>query len=245
MQKYDHKYQLSAGKFIFVPTKETLQEGLKIKKYLENKWIAPNFYYHFISGGHVRAIKKHLGQDWFIHVDIEKFFYQATQTKLTRSLFALLKDYKIAREIAKKSTVYSVLNEKKTWHLPYGFPQSSILASICLNHSKLGKYLNQLNSTGYKISIYVDDIIISGNNTQRNIQLETIKNIAKEASFKLNSNKTYFSNNEVEAFNIILNKLSTHITQKRMDVFNCIIKDPEENFLRKKAILAYIKSIEG
>ena len=61
----------------------------------------------------------------------------------------------------KESTVVWPNHTPKAYILPYGFVQSVIIASFCLHKSALGRYLNKLGGSGFKVSVYMDDIIVS------------------------------------------------------------------------------------
>lgn len=243
-QKYDLKYEFKPDKFIFVPSDLSRKNGFLIKTELEQKWKTPSFFQHLLPKGHVKAIKKHLFQDWFIKTDLKDFFYHITQTKITRSLNALLHNYKKARDIAKISTVTSEIDKKKIFHLPYGFIQSPIIASICLNHSRLGQYLHWLNSNGYKVSVYVDDIIISGKAKDDPINvLDQLRKLSIQSNLPLNSDKTVISYESITAFNIDLTFDQTLINPKRMIEFEKILNS-DSSLARKNAIKKYIHDVE-
>ena len=100
--------------------------------------------------------------------------------------------YKIAREIAEKSTVQCPHSNVKKYVLPFGFVQSPILASFCLHKSRLGVYLDKLYESGdFKVSVYMDDIIISGKNLEylKEILVE-LNRISDHSGFQLNQKKT-------------------------------------------------------
>lgn len=243
-QKYELKYKFKTDKFIFVPSEVSRIHGLKIKKELEKQFKIPSFYQHLLPKGHVKAIKKHLFQHWFIKADLKNFFYNITQTKITRSLNALLHNYEKARYIAKVSTVTSEIDKKKIFHLPYGFIQSPIIASICLNHSGLGQYLHWLDSNGYKVSVYVDDIIISGKEKDDPIKvLDQLKKLSIQSNLPLNSDKTFISYESITAFNIDLTFNQTLINPESMKVFQEILKSKCSS-LKKEAIQKYINDVE-
>ena len=56
--------------------------------------------------------------------------------------------------------------------LPFGFIQSAILASICLDKSSLGIFLKRIKrDKSLSLSVYMDDILISSNDQQRLIEV--------------------------------------------------------------------------
>lgn len=245
LKKYEYKYHLTGDKFIFVPTTEMLFYGKKIKKEIEAVWKCPSYYYHLLPTGHIGALKEHINNDWFLIADIKNFFYQINQTKITRSLNEVFHNYNQSREIAKLSTVFSVFNNKKIWHLPYGFPQSSIISSICLKNSFLGKFLENLKKDGYTVSVYVDDIIISGKLDSYNFHLrKMLENIAKKSNLELNTKKIHLSKRKITVFNINLYHLKTRIEKNRRKIFLNVLNDKSKKTSAKLAIKKYMDIAE-
>lgn len=245
MKKYEYKYALSSGKYIFAPTNEMKCYGKAIKKEIEFSWHCPNYYYHLLPSGHIGAIKKHIDSDWFMTADIKDFFYQINQSKITRSLNKLFHNYDKSREIAKLSTVLSVFNGRKIWHIPYGFPQSSIISSVCLKTSFLGAFLEKLEKQGYVISVYVDDIIISGKIESYNPNLKKeFLEAAKKSNLMLNPKKTHLSKSKITVFNINLTHLHTKIEKERRKEFFMKLNDTDVPDNSKIAIKKYIESAE-
>lgn len=246
MKKYECKYAISAEKYIFIPTQEMRNYGKTIKKDIESIWHCPNYYYHLLPSGHIGAVNKHINSDWFIVADIKDFFYQINQTKITRSLNDLFHDYDKSRKIAKLSTVFSIFNGREIWHIPYGFPQSNILSSICLENSYLGTFLDNLERQGYLISVYVDDIIISGkmNNYKFHLKKELLE-AAKRSNLEINKNKIHISKRKVTVFNINLMHLKMKIEKNRRSKFLEKLNDTRTPYSSKEAIIKYMKKVEN
>jgi len=203
-----------------VPTPEFIEYGTEIKQIIAKRWCSPNYYYHLRNGGHVSALKKHLKHQYFIHLDIQNFFGQINRSRATRCLKEYL-SYSEARTIAIKSTVALPRSDKKKYILPFGFVQSTVIASLCLHKSTLGKCLHQLaKQNDLSVSVYMDDIIISSNNLQRLEEvLVSVEAAAEKAGFPLNKAKQEGPCNTITAFNILLTENELEITEARLNEF--------------------------
>jgi hypothetical protein len=195
--------------------------GRELKKSIEARWSPPSFYYHLRDGGHVQALLSHKNHEFYIHLDISNFFGCINKTRVTRC-FKGFYTYSKAREMAVESTVM-VANDAglKRYILPFGFVQSPIIASLCLQKSRLGRYLSDLNKEEeFKVSIYMDDIIISSNNQESlsNI-IHGIKPIAEQSGFPLNDTKEEGPADKITAFNIELSKGRLSVTKGRLKMF--------------------------
>ena len=128
--------------------------------------------------------------------------------------------------------------------LPYGFVQSPILASVALDMSKLGACLRVLaKQKQFKVSVYVDDIIISGNDAQTlALAVDKILQRAEEASFPIGALKREGPCETITAFNIELSQQSLNITPERMGVFRERYSAAETESV-KAGILAYVDAV--
>ncbi|WP_186200411.1 reverse transcriptase domain-containing protein [Burkholderia gladioli] len=241
--RWDSKFELKPGKWVFVPNGDTIALGVKIKDELRQRWKAPAYYYHLRQGGHVAALKAHLGQTCFIHVDIENFFQRINRSRVTRVLKGMY-SYAEARDIANLSTVRLPEDTEKRYILPYGFVQSTLLASICLRKSALGNYLKQLSTTdGIEVSVYVDDIIISLNDEALAEKiLAEVKGFAEKSGFDLNQKKEQGPADKISAFNIELSQNSLHVLPERWHAFLDAMRE-DGNPHRHQAILGYVDSV--
>ncbi|PIY29882.1 MAG: hypothetical protein COZ09_02440 [Comamonadaceae bacterium CG_4_10_14_3_um_filter_60_42] len=217
--KWSSKFELKPGKWIFVPTAETVIEGRKIKLAIKKKWKPPSYYFHLKAGGHVEALRTHMEHDNFLRIDIRDFFGSINRTRVTRCL----KDkfgYGIARSYANASTVPDPVVPKR-FIIPFGFVQSQIIAAVCLEESALGIYLNNLSSNpAIALTVYVDDIIVSTSDKVLLDQVLTdIEVAAKRANFTLNADKQEGPAAAITAFNIVLAKDSMVVDASRMKKF--------------------------
>lgn len=240
--KWSSKFELKPGKWVFVPTEESKATGAKIKAAIQGCWSPPPYYYHLRSGGHVEAVKSHLGHTTFLHVDIQDFFGSINRSRVTRNLKAKV-SYEVAREIANASTVRHP-DEKSRYIIPYGFVQSQIMAALCLDQSRLGTYLDKVyKSEDVALSVYVDDIIVSCNDIDHaNTILDRLNSAAKSAGFTLNPGKQQGPAAEITAFNILVANASMEIDAQRLAKFvEALAATSSEH--EKNGILSYVKSV--
>jgi hypothetical protein len=243
-KKYAFKFQLKPDTWVFVPTAESVAYGQKIKFAIEKVWTPPSYYFHLKSGGHVEALKSHLHNNIFIHLDIESFFSSISRTRVTRCLMNYF-SYKAARDIAHASTVPSI-EQPGVGHpiLPFGFVQSPIIASVCLQQSSLGRYLESLKSNpGFQVSVYVDDIVISTSNAAMADEvLGMTKMMATKSRFKLNSGKEEGPSDKITAFNIELSQNSLVIKPSRLEQFAHSYHAADSEH-QKQGILGYVSCV--
>jgi Reverse transcriptase (RNA-dependent DNA polymerase) len=218
--KWTHKFEVKPKSWVFVPSPESLRIGSEIKSLAESVWQPPDFYYHHQSQGHIGALNRHLHHDFFIHLDIKNFFGSINRSRITRA-FRRHVGYTRAREVAMLSTVINPESENKNYMLPFGFIQSPILASICLDKSKLGKILRNIErSNSACVSVYVDDIILSMQSLEIAKEiLAATKAAAQSSRFEFNTDKEQGPSTTVTAFNIQLSHGKIRITDSRMAMF--------------------------
>lgn len=243
VERWRHKFQIKPGSWVFVPTDKAIEYGTKVKTLIEEKWFAPKYYFHLRDGGHVQALHSHIDSSYFVHLDIKNFFGCVNRSRVTRCVKEYL-PYRDAREIANLSTVRLPESESKDFILPFGFVQSPILASLCLNKSKLGKVLHDLEkSISTIVSVYMDDIVVSGNDAETLTDaMKQIKLAAERSRFFLNSEKEEGPAKKVTAFNVELSNQCLELTQERVDRFIASYLETN-NIHRKKGILGYVSSV--
>jgi hypothetical protein len=238
--KWASRFEIKPGAWVFVPTEETIKVGREIKKDLEVRWKPPSNYFHLIAGGHVRALRAHAGNSWFVHLDIKDFFGSINRSRITRSLKKLF-GYKRAREIANASTVTHP--SRGDFILPFGFVQSPLIASICLYKSALGNRLRGMQNEGLTVSVYVDDLILSANDLQvANAGLAAVKHAAERSGFRLNPDKEEGPAVKITAFNIDLSVKQLAIEQERLAAFIEAFQTAESSH-QKRGILGYVASV--
>lgn len=244
-ERWNSKFQIKEGTWVFVPTPETIEKGTLIKNLIEDRWTAPEYYFHLRKGGHVQALRKHQANKYFIHLDIQNFFGQINRSRVTRSLKGL-NSYATARDIAIESTVRLPESGTKQYILPFGFVQSPIIASVCLSKSALGRYLHRLNhEKEFSVSVYMDDILVSGNDPNALAdQLALIKAASEKSKLPLNAEKQEGPGLCVTAFNIELSQGVLKITPSRLDEF-AVAYANSENEHQRDGILNYVLSVNS
>lgn len=242
--KWSTKFELKPGKWVFVPTPEAAEQGAAIKKSIEENWKIPTFYFHLCSGGHVEAIRSHLSHKFFAHADVQDFFGSINRSRVTRHLREWF-PYPIAREMANASTVQHP-DIAKRFILPYGFVQSQAVAGLCLDRSKLGRYLTKLsNNPKLAVSVYVDDIIVSSNDEGLCLSvLDEMEKAASESKLTLNPKKKEGPAEMITAFNIEIKKDSMQLSEERLQRFIDAFMGADSEHQRQ-GIMSYVKSVNG
>lgn len=238
--KWSSRFELKLGAWVFVPTEETIKAGKEIKQALSARWKPPSNYYHLLSGGHVEALRAHIGNSWFIHLDIKDFFGSISRSRITRALKNLF-GYEQARSIANASTV--IHPTRGDYILPFGFVQSPLIASVCLHKSALGRCLRDLEKTGVTVSIYVDDLILSTTDPLVAQQaLAAVKLAAERSEFRLNPDKEEGPAEKITAFNIDLSAKCLAIETERLAAFVEAFQAAESSH-QQLGILGYVASV--
>lgn len=239
--KWNKRFQIKSGRWVFVPTEEAKVTGAYIKKSVEKHWIPPDYYFHLKAGGHVSALRLHMDSEYFYRADIDNFFGRIGRSRLTRWLNCWF-PYPEARQMASESVVKAPGDDN--FYLPYGFVQSPILASLVLDKSKLGRCLSRLSRNDLlRLSVYVDDILISSNDI--NLLAEAAESLsleAEKAGLAINLKKTEGPARCVTAFNVELSHNSLKITPKRLDELRMEHQGSSSDYV-KAGIQNYIRSV--
>lgn len=216
--------------------------GRTIKAEICRLWQPPNNYYHLRAGGHVAGLKDHTLNSAFVRLDIKNFFNSISKTRITRALKPLI-GYEKARQWANFSTVSHTMDGVKTSILPFGFVQSPIIASLCLHKSALGSGLAQLESTGITISVYMDDIVLSAEDSALLLpKVEELKHLAGISGFILNPDKEEGPADQITAFNILLKNGSAEITPERWKGFASALANAQSE-QERRGILGYVRTV--
>lgn len=240
--KWKSKFLFKASKWIFVPTEESVITGRKIKKSIQQNWTIPPYFYHLRQGGHVEALRQHINSQFFLRLDISNFFGSINRTRVTRSLKELV-SYENARDWAHASTIPSPTNRKEKI-LPFGFVQSQLIASVCLDDSALGIALKNIyNDINLVVTVYVDDIIVSSQSEQFiHDAYGALHTACHRGGFDFNPTKSQGPAESITAFNVFIANADMHLTQDRLDKF--ILKmNASESATQKTAIVSYVNSI--
>jgi Reverse transcriptase (RNA-dependent DNA polymerase) len=243
--KWVHRYERKPGRWVFEPSPEARDEGAEVKALVEKHWRAPAFYYHLKRGGHVAALRQHQVSTHFFKVDIADFFGSISRSRLSRALKGYV-SHQEALHLATASTVRHPANHNKTI-LPYGFIQSPLLASLALDKSGLGAFLAALHKDrGLVVTVYVDDIIVSGNNLPRLQEvLKELKARAEKSGFPLSDDKAQGPASFITAFNIHLTAgAELAIAAERLAELSDLIATSKSEF-QKAGLLGNVQSVNA
>lgn len=241
--KWISRFRLKSETWVYIPTLDTIAEGKRFKKTIEKRWHPPQNYYHLRDGGHIQAIKSHLSNKFFIHADLKKFFNSINRSRITRELKPYL-GYNEARKIAMESTVSIQQGPGQVFALPFGFVQSTIIASLCLHKSTLGKTIHYLSKReDVSVSVYMDDIIISSPTLEvAEEALALVKQSADKSNLVLNQEKLQGPAETITAFNIHLCETQTIITDARFLRLKNDYQNTSNPYI-KEGIMSYAYSV--
>ena len=238
---YSHRFQMKNGLLVYVPTDEGRNFGNSVVQNVLKNWRPPSHFFHFRRGGHVAAVRHHIESTVFARLDIQSFFGSVTRSKLTRALRSLGMSNADALEIATQSTVAKP-SPGHGRSLPFGFVQSPVLASLALDRSALGGCLRTGRPGHIRLSVYVDDIIISGaDEAHVRVYVEQIERAASLSRYTLSRAKSRVAVPSVKAFNLDLSCSDLRVTPERMDAFSQIERTPDQ--AKERAVVSYVASV--
>ena len=137
MKNYINRIPLGNNKFAYHQAPAFRELGLDLTERIYSHWKPPKIFFHHRNGGHVKAIARHLDNTYFSHLDVNRFFYRVRKNRIIKSL----KKIGFSFEDANEAAAHSVVRTEEGFSLPYGFTQSTALASLCLDQSPCGKFL--------------------------------------------------------------------------------------------------------
>ena len=239
-RNYESRFEFKPGKLIYVPTNKSTIQGKKIVKDLLKLWTPADYFYHFGKrGGHVAAMRPHLSQAFKASIDLKEFFTSVTRTKVQRALMKVGYSNSYALDLASDSCV----EHGGRKFLPYGFVQSMALATLVVEKSYLGGAITDLRKAGIRVSMYVDDIILScGDETLLQDAYKTLINAIESSNLKPSPNKSSPPTTAVDAFNCTIFESDIKIKPDRMAQFKEQLKSVSPN--GRRAILSYVGAID-
>jgi hypothetical protein len=238
---FSHKFETATGVLVHVPTKYGLTRGYEIVDAVLARWRPPAYFYHFRPGGHVAACRHHLTNPCFARLDIKSFFGSVTRTKVHRALRRIGVSQDDAFAFASTSTVLRE-GERGRYALPFGFVQSMVLASVALDRSLVGQRLLAAHRPHIKVSVYVDDIILSARQMAPLLEyVNVLVATANAAGFQFNPSKTLEPSIFTEAFNINVSQGTMCVTSERLAVFEREMHG--QNRSRIDAVIAYVGTV--
>lgn len=220
-RNWHERFEISPDRWVHVPTTQARTFGRKLARAIRAEWNPPDYYANFSPGGHVSALRRHTNDEWFIRADIERFYSQIGRNRIVRCMKDLCRDYESAWRIGVASTVMSVDKAGPAYVLPFGFPQSSILAARALRLSALGDYLHQLRGSGCRVTVHADDIVVSSARSEEQMSavLSSLREKATRSRFSLNELKTEGPSQVLRAFNIDVGRGQMRVSPERLAQF--------------------------
>ncbi len=119
----DYRFDTPKGKPVFVPSAEGRKVGSELKSKIEAVFIPAPYFYHLVTGGHIRALHDHRNNNFFAKIDLENFFYSIGRNRAAHSLQELGFNRAESKFYSKWSTVRNPYG-RPSYSLPYGFIQS-------------------------------------------------------------------------------------------------------------------------
>jgi len=241
--KWINKFLLKPKRWVFIPSRQSKITGKNICRLLRKYWNPPEYFYHLRNGGHVEAMRAHKQNQYFSRLDIDNFFGSITRSRITRSLKKFV-SYKTAWVIAHESTVKDPDYIGIRFMLPFGFIQSPLLASICLDQSFLGEFLKFLHKNSQlTISVYMDDLVISSNDRDLLLSISAdLKSAIIKSHWASNEQKEDICKQIITVFNIEISHQCTRISDPRMQEFKNSYGHAATSNSRS-GIINYIRSV--
>ncbi len=220
-----------------MPTGIGRRIGQEVKAAVEAAHDFDANYFHLKRGGHVAALHHHRDSEWFARIDISRFFYSVSRRRVQSALARL--GIPKPRFLAKWSTVRNPYGDP-LYSLPYGFVQSPILASLVVATSAMGDHLRALEP-GVKVSIYMDDIALSGDSRDAVAEAyeRTLTLLAAEG-FEASGEKLRPPSAQIDIFNCDLAAGQTAVRDERIAAF--LASKPSE--ASEAAFAAYCEAVE-
>lgn len=170
------------------------------------------------------AARAHLPSRFFVRLDLAKFFDFINRGRVHRSLRRIGVKHGFAWDAACQSTV-SKDGRGAPYSLPFGFVQSPVLASLALATSALGAALSKLHSGGLRLSVYMDDFILSGDEVgELTAARDSLEAAAEVSRFRFNPAKSVGPLAALEVFNLNLSQGHLAVTATRFVAFEAALK---------------------
>lgn len=238
---YQNRFRLKADTWVYVPSEAGRARGHEIKTALESRWKPPGNYYHLRDGGHVAAVHRHRDAPNVASLDLRRFFDQVTRSKVHRALKGLGLPHADAWEIACDSTVNKP-PPQRGYSIPFGFVQSPLIASLVLARSRLGKAIAAAKGDDIEVTVYVDDITLSGPSVAHLTDgMDKLRSAAAAAGFTFNEEKTRPPAAQTVGFNIEFGSGQMALVAERLAQFEIALEtgSPEQI----EGILGYVRSV--
>lgn len=216
-ENYRHKHK-TRGKCVFVPTPECNRKAARLLEWAADIEL-PSYFFHYRSGGHVKALHQHLENTHFFRIDLKNFFYSIARNRVSR----VLRQFNFprnARDFAEWSTVRNPYPDGPRYVLPIGFKQSPLLASLALYRSAVASAIETALDRGVFVSVYFDDLIGSSSDIEElRIAYKGILDACVQANLVANTDKLIEPALAIVAFNCDLTHGKANVTADRIKKF--------------------------
>ena len=213
---YEFSYLNRKGKRVFVPSDRCRKIAAELTASVRERVEFDAHYYHFADGAHVAALHMLRDRRYFARLDLKNFFYSVGRNRVKADLKAI--GVPRAEHYARWSCVLNPHGEPR-YSLPYGFPQSPLLATLALSQSALGLAVRDLPATITR-SIYIDDIAIASDDLPAlTVAFEGLLDAAAAANFALNYAKVSPPSDRMDLFNCDLSQGETTVKDERVEEF--------------------------
>lgn len=230
-----------------MPTDASRKFGGKLIIRILKRWQPPSICYHLLPGGHVAAARAHLPNKLFIRMDVRRFYDGVTRTKIHRSLRHIGFKQQHALDAALRSTVSKAPSGSGVpYSVPFGFVQAPMLATLVLMSSALGAAISRIQSDEVvTISVYMDDILLSGNcAADLDAAKASLEVAAETAGFTFNPNKGSGPAPSVTVFNLNIRHNDMELTLERFAAFEADIRTDPVSFVTD-GILSYVSTVNA
>jgi hypothetical protein len=242
-ETYSHKFIDNNDRLIFVPTTDARKFGEWLHRRVLRHWTPPYYFYHFNDGGHVAAAQAHLTSRFFVRLDLAKFFDSVSRGRVHRSLRHIGFKHGFAWDTACQSTV-SKDGRGAPYSLPFGFVQSPVLASLALATSAVGAALARLHNRAIRLSVYMDDFILSGDDVGELTNARgSLMAAAALSGFRFNLVKSTGPAAALEVFNLNLSHGYLAVSATRLAAFEAALK--MATVQEADGILSYVGTVNA
>jgi len=174
-------------------------------------------------------------------MDLRRFFDQVSRTKVHRALRAIRFSSADAYDLSCQATVMKD-RALRPYSLPLGFVQSMHLASLALDRSALGRAIRGVIQSGVRVSVYVDDVILSADREDMlNAARECLEAGAQTASFAFHPDKCHGPADTVPAFNLRIGRRQLIVSNTRFAQFLDTVRRAPSS--RAEAVIAYVATV--
>ena len=167
----------------------------------------PDYLYSAVKGrSYVRNAEHHIKAETMLKTDISQFFQSVSKD----SVFQLFRrDFRCEPDIAKTLSRILTCNG----HLPTGGPASPILSFFC-NRNLFDGLAALADRAGMTMSVYVDDVTLSGKVGSRNL-LSKVKKVIADHGYASHKDKRYREGSMKVVTGVGISNRSLTIPEKR------------------------------